>query len=210
MRAWESWNREESYAVVDGMERWPEVTRIEWPLVTLTPRPSSRIVSVLSRRRRCDSENAARSSRTRRARVLSGRCARRPGPPWSRARLYRSRLKPRACRQPTADVDPPRERPALSRLPARPSWLTAYAWRHGRRDDVLAFGPLRSAGQPDRPRDHEVRFTRRTRRPASPRSWTPRSRRASTSSTPPTCTAARSRPTWRRATASRRRSSAGG
>ena len=34
MRAWESWNREESYAVVDGMESWQEVTRIEWPLVT--------------------------------------------------------------------------------------------------------------------------------------------------------------------------------
>jgi hypothetical protein len=34
MRAWESWNREQSYAVVDGMESWEEVTRVEWPLVT--------------------------------------------------------------------------------------------------------------------------------------------------------------------------------
>ena len=34
MRAWESWNREESYALVDGVESWEEVTRVEWPLVT--------------------------------------------------------------------------------------------------------------------------------------------------------------------------------
>jgi ubiquinone/menaquinone biosynthesis C-methylase UbiE len=34
MRAWESWNREQSYAVVDGMESWEEVTRVDWPLVT--------------------------------------------------------------------------------------------------------------------------------------------------------------------------------
>lgn len=34
MRAWESWNREESYAVVDGVESWDEVKRVEWPLVT--------------------------------------------------------------------------------------------------------------------------------------------------------------------------------
>jgi SAM-dependent methyltransferase len=34
MRAWESWNREQSYAVVDGIESWEEVTRVEWPLVT--------------------------------------------------------------------------------------------------------------------------------------------------------------------------------
>ena len=33
-RAWESWNREQSYAVVEGMESWEEVTRVEWPLVT--------------------------------------------------------------------------------------------------------------------------------------------------------------------------------
>lgn len=34
VRAWESWNRERSYAVVDGMESWEEVTRVEGPLVT--------------------------------------------------------------------------------------------------------------------------------------------------------------------------------
>ena len=34
VRAWESWNREQSYAVVDGVESWEEVTRVEWPLVT--------------------------------------------------------------------------------------------------------------------------------------------------------------------------------
>lgn len=34
MRAWELWNRQESYAAVDGMESWEEVTRVEWPLVT--------------------------------------------------------------------------------------------------------------------------------------------------------------------------------
>jgi SAM-dependent methyltransferase len=34
LRAWESWNREQSYVVVDGMESWDEVTRVEWPLVT--------------------------------------------------------------------------------------------------------------------------------------------------------------------------------
>lgn len=33
MRAWESWNREQSYAVVDGIESWDEVTRVEGPLV---------------------------------------------------------------------------------------------------------------------------------------------------------------------------------
>jgi SAM-dependent methyltransferase len=33
IRAWESWNREQSYAVVDGIESWEEVTRVEWPLV---------------------------------------------------------------------------------------------------------------------------------------------------------------------------------
>lgn len=33
-RAWESWNREQSYAVVDGVESWEEVTRVELPLVT--------------------------------------------------------------------------------------------------------------------------------------------------------------------------------
>jgi SAM-dependent methyltransferase len=32
-RAWESWNREESYAVVDGIESWEEVIDVEWPLV---------------------------------------------------------------------------------------------------------------------------------------------------------------------------------
>lgn len=34
MRAWESWNREQSYAVVDGVKSWHEATRVEWPLVT--------------------------------------------------------------------------------------------------------------------------------------------------------------------------------
>ena len=34
MRAWESWTRDESHAVVDGVESWEEVTRAEWPLVT--------------------------------------------------------------------------------------------------------------------------------------------------------------------------------
>jgi SAM-dependent methyltransferase len=34
MRAWESWNREQSYAVVDGVESWGELSRVEWPLVT--------------------------------------------------------------------------------------------------------------------------------------------------------------------------------
>lgn len=33
-RAWESWNRRGSYAALDGMESWEEVTRVEWPLVT--------------------------------------------------------------------------------------------------------------------------------------------------------------------------------
>jgi SAM-dependent methyltransferase len=33
-RAWERWNREESYAVVDGIQSWEEVTNIDWPLVT--------------------------------------------------------------------------------------------------------------------------------------------------------------------------------
>jgi SAM-dependent methyltransferase len=34
MRAWESWNREQSYAVVGGVESWQDVTRVEWPPVT--------------------------------------------------------------------------------------------------------------------------------------------------------------------------------
>jgi SAM-dependent methyltransferase len=33
-RAWETWNREQSHVVVDGMESWEEVTKIEWPIVT--------------------------------------------------------------------------------------------------------------------------------------------------------------------------------
>jgi SAM-dependent methyltransferase len=33
-RAWESWTREHSYAVVDGIASWDEVTHIEWPFVT--------------------------------------------------------------------------------------------------------------------------------------------------------------------------------
>jgi ubiquinone/menaquinone biosynthesis C-methylase UbiE len=34
MRAWESWTREHSYAVIEGIESWDEITRVEWPLVT--------------------------------------------------------------------------------------------------------------------------------------------------------------------------------
>jgi SAM-dependent methyltransferase len=34
VRAWESWTRDASYAVVDGVESWEEVTRVDWPLVT--------------------------------------------------------------------------------------------------------------------------------------------------------------------------------
>jgi SAM-dependent methyltransferase len=34
IRAWESWTREHSYAVIDGIASWDEVTRVEWPLVT--------------------------------------------------------------------------------------------------------------------------------------------------------------------------------
>jgi SAM-dependent methyltransferase len=34
MRAWESWTREQTYTVADGIESWEEVTRVEWPLVT--------------------------------------------------------------------------------------------------------------------------------------------------------------------------------
>jgi ubiquinone/menaquinone biosynthesis C-methylase UbiE len=34
VRAWETWTREQSYAIVDGIESWEEVTRVEWPLVT--------------------------------------------------------------------------------------------------------------------------------------------------------------------------------
>jgi hypothetical protein len=34
MRAWESWNRDQSFTVVDGIESWEEVTRVELPLVT--------------------------------------------------------------------------------------------------------------------------------------------------------------------------------
>ena len=33
-RAWETWNREQSYVVIAGMESWEEVTKVEWPLVT--------------------------------------------------------------------------------------------------------------------------------------------------------------------------------
>jgi SAM-dependent methyltransferase len=33
-RAWESWTREQSYAVVAGLESWEEVQRVEWPVVT--------------------------------------------------------------------------------------------------------------------------------------------------------------------------------
>jgi hypothetical protein len=33
-RAWESWNRDQSYTVVDGVESWEEVTRVDGPLVT--------------------------------------------------------------------------------------------------------------------------------------------------------------------------------
>jgi SAM-dependent methyltransferase len=34
VRAWESWNRDESFTVVDGIESWEEVTRVGLPLVT--------------------------------------------------------------------------------------------------------------------------------------------------------------------------------
>jgi hypothetical protein len=34
IRAWESWTREHSYAVVDGIESWDELRRVEWPFVT--------------------------------------------------------------------------------------------------------------------------------------------------------------------------------
>ena len=34
MRAWESWTRDRSFAVVDGIESWEEVTRVALPLVT--------------------------------------------------------------------------------------------------------------------------------------------------------------------------------
>ena len=33
-RAWESWNRAQSYVVVDGIESWEEVRRVELPFVT--------------------------------------------------------------------------------------------------------------------------------------------------------------------------------
>ena len=33
-RAWESWTRAQTYAVVDGIESWDEVTAVEWPLVS--------------------------------------------------------------------------------------------------------------------------------------------------------------------------------
>jgi len=33
-RAWESWTRDESFTIVDGIESWEEVTGVVWPLVT--------------------------------------------------------------------------------------------------------------------------------------------------------------------------------
>jgi SAM-dependent methyltransferase len=33
-RAWEMWNREQSYVSLDGMESWQEVTEVAWPIVT--------------------------------------------------------------------------------------------------------------------------------------------------------------------------------
>jgi SAM-dependent methyltransferase len=33
-RAWATWNREQSHVVVDGIESWEEVTKVEWPIVT--------------------------------------------------------------------------------------------------------------------------------------------------------------------------------
>jgi SAM-dependent methyltransferase len=33
-RAWEAWNRDQSYAIVDGIESWEDVTGVEGPLVT--------------------------------------------------------------------------------------------------------------------------------------------------------------------------------
>ena len=80
---------------------------------------------------------------------------------------------------------------------------------HGQRDDVLASGTVGFAGQPRSVSGRCGSVSLRTSRPAS-RSWTLRSKLASTSSTPLMSTAARSRRTWRRDTASRRRSSAAG
>ena len=34
LRAWESWTRNESFTMVDGIESWEEVTGVVWPLVT--------------------------------------------------------------------------------------------------------------------------------------------------------------------------------
>jgi SAM-dependent methyltransferase len=34
VRAWETWNRAQSYATVDGIESWEEVRRVDLPLVT--------------------------------------------------------------------------------------------------------------------------------------------------------------------------------
>jgi len=34
VRAWEAWNRTDSYAVVDGVESWEELTRVDLPLVS--------------------------------------------------------------------------------------------------------------------------------------------------------------------------------
>jgi SAM-dependent methyltransferase len=68
VRAWESWNRDQSYAVVDGVESWEEVTRVEWPLVTFdstTVFPDgTRVVatSTLRFRDRAEVESDLRSS----------------------------------------------------------------------------------------------------------------------------------------------------
>lgn len=68
VRAWESWNREQSYAVVEGVESWQEVTRVEWPLVrfdstTVFP-DGTRVIatSTLRFRERAEVEADLRSS----------------------------------------------------------------------------------------------------------------------------------------------------
>ena len=61
------WNREQSYAVVEGVESWEEVTRVEWPLVVrfhdgLSGRYSCHRRSTLRFRERAEVEADLRSS----------------------------------------------------------------------------------------------------------------------------------------------------
>lgn len=66
-RAWESWNRKESCAVVDGVESWDEVTVVQWPLVTFdstTVFPDGTrlvVTSTLRFRERAEVEDSLRS-----------------------------------------------------------------------------------------------------------------------------------------------------